>query len=256
MADHRQNHADSFEFAEKMNRLGQKLIAEANVVIGEEGAKDPKVLALLLLLRLMSGFQGVILLIERGMVVEARTLARSCYENMYCLVSLQKFGSEFSARMIGDDLASRKATANWLLQREARLDYAGADAAKKLRETVYEIDANHENIGRHVFEQIAERAEIGDMYMFYRQLSWDAAHPSLQALSRYVLEHQPGTPNELRWGPECDSDEIGKTLDITLPGMFAALVAGSELVGSGTAPPELNALWLEYKARIERTAGV
>src|SRR5258708_130166 len=152
VAEHRAEHAAWFEFSERVNRNGQRLLSEAKITTGDAGTSDPKFLAFLLLIRTLSNFQAVILLVERGMIVEARTLARSCYENMFCLVSLQKFGAEFSQKMLNDELASRKATSNWLLQKEGRLDHAGADAAKRLRETVYEIDAISENIGRHVFE--------------------------------------------------------------------------------------------------------
>ena len=43
----------------------------------------PRILALALLSRTLSNLKGVAILTERGLAVEARTLARCCYENLF-----------------------------------------------------------------------------------------------------------------------------------------------------------------------------
>ena len=55
------------------------------------------------------------------------------------------------------------------------------------------------------------------MYLFYRQLSWDSAHPSIKALDRYTVDET----SEIRWGPETASaQDLADVLNITLPGVF------------------------------------
>jgi hypothetical protein len=79
-------------------------------------------------------------------------------------------------------------------------------------------------------ETIAEKAGIGDMYLFYRVLSGDAAHPSVTALNRYVATDQEGQPSRsLKWGPGSDWDGVAETLNYACHGMIAACVAVTEL---------------------------
>jgi hypothetical protein len=149
ITDHRNQYADFFGLADALNRVGQGVMSEANVTITDQRAADPKLLTLLLLIRTMSNFQGVILLVERGMIVEARTLARSCYENVYCLSALQKDGAGFVKAMLADELYARKAASNWLLQKPERLEFAGAGAAGMLHESLSNIEAASESTARH-----------------------------------------------------------------------------------------------------------
>jgi hypothetical protein len=85
------------------------------------------------------------------------------------------------------------------------------------------------------FEQIAAKVGFADMYVFYRQLSADAAHPSLEALERYIRED-----NSVRWGPNCEQQEIADTLNIAchfLIGACAAIndIAKNDAFGSALA---------------------
>jgi hypothetical protein len=58
---------------------------------------------------------------------------------------------------------------------------------------------------------------MADMYAIYRQLSADAAHPSLEALDRYIREN-----NTIRWGPNCEQKELIETLQFGCHFLIAA----------------------------------
>jgi hypothetical protein len=245
--EYRRKYRDWFDLIYRVNCYGQTIMADAELKVTEKGAADPKLIALLLLVRTLSNYQAVVLLAERGMVVEARTLARSCYENVYCMAALQQDGEAFVKRMVDDDAVSRKKMANALLRRAGALEQAGAGAAERLEGNVANIDARAPDAVRLVLEQAAEKAGVGDLYLFYRQLSWDSAHPTVQALSRYFS----GDRHQLWWGPETKGDEIADTLSITLAAVFGVFTIARDMLLGGSEP-DLETLWREYKELVTR----
>src|SRR5713101_7073425 len=76
---------------------------------------DQTLLAARLLMRGMSAFQGAIVMAERGMTTEARTLARSCFETVFCLGALRK-DPRFVEAFTRDDASRRKKLACALLK--------------------------------------------------------------------------------------------------------------------------------------------
>jgi hypothetical protein len=238
-----------FEIAEELNRIGQSILADAKVTFTSKGPNDPKLLTMLLLIRTLSNFQGVILLAERGMIVEARTLGRCCYENAYVVSALQKDGDEFVKAMLSDEMHVRKGTSRWFLDDPARLEHvAGGEA--QLKKNIENIEAEHRKTVGYKFDQIAERAGIADLYIWYKQLSWDAAHPSLQALGRYFDADEQGGNQTLRWGPDCKQEEVGDTLSLCLSAVFCVWLVCAEQLGAPQGQAAASALWQRFKSLI------
>jgi ABC-type Fe3+/spermidine/putrescine transport system ATPase subunit len=69
---------------------------------------DPKILVLALLSRTLHNLKGVAILTQHRLAVEARVLARCCYENLFMVGGLHAEGVEFAKQMVGDDQAGRK----------------------------------------------------------------------------------------------------------------------------------------------------
>ncbi|HXJ92035.1 MAG TPA: DUF5677 domain-containing protein, partial [Terriglobia bacterium] len=67
----------------RVNALGQRQMHRGVEKAGKLRSLDPVNISTRLFIRTMSNFQGSVLLAERGMVVEAQTLVRSCYENSF-----------------------------------------------------------------------------------------------------------------------------------------------------------------------------
>lgn len=81
IAKHHAEHRASFDLAERLNRLCQRAMLAAEVPDGDLRA----LLILSLFARALSSYQGAVLMVERGMSVEAQTLARSCLESTFYL---------------------------------------------------------------------------------------------------------------------------------------------------------------------------
>jgi hypothetical protein len=108
VSDIRGRHADWFSHAENLNRFAQRIAITQREFSSERGLGDDHVLALLLLYRALNNFQATVLMAERGMIVEARTLARSCLETAIWLAAI-KTDPEHWGGMLKDELASKRA---------------------------------------------------------------------------------------------------------------------------------------------------
>src|SRR5258707_5635714 len=93
--------------ANRLYEKGKAIFDHSNVLESEAGTKDPKVVALALLARTVGNFQAAVLLLDNGHVVEARAMARCCYENLFWIAALTKKGDEFVKAMELDDAANR-----------------------------------------------------------------------------------------------------------------------------------------------------
>ncbi len=83
----RSENADWFVLAEDLNAALMALTKSAMNTV-RTTSWDPKAVAVRLLLRCCSNLQGIILLTERGMAPEARTLVRSLLEGAFGLAAL------------------------------------------------------------------------------------------------------------------------------------------------------------------------
>ena len=244
--EHRKQHAAMFEVADELNRIGQRILGDAKVTVTEKGASDPKLITLLLLIRTLSNFQGAILLAERGMIVEALTLARSCYENAYMLAALKKEGDKFVKDMLAAEMHARKGQSKWMLDDPARLE-AVPGGVEQMKKNIEAINAEGKTAPLD-FKDVAERGGIEDFYIWYKNLSWEAAHPTIQALSRYFGEGEDkGT---VIWGPKVGPKAVGDALSYCLSAVFGAVLICGEELGSQETQVEASALWQRYKALV------
>jgi hypothetical protein len=167
----------------RLYERGKAIFDHSNVLESEAGTKDPKVVALTLLARTMGNFQAAVLLLDNGHVVEARAMARCCYENLFWIAALAKKGEEFVRAMELDDAASRMKRANGLLEwsKEQNQKY---DFSEKLEAFQADMTKKH---GKPITQKgAADGGGVGPAYIIYCELSGDAAHPSATSLSRDV----------------------------------------------------------------------
>jgi hypothetical protein len=88
-------------------------------------------LAVLLLSRTLSNLQGTVHLLSADRVVEARTVARCCFENLFYIAALREDGEQFVREMAKDHEASRKARGEFLMQQTGEMP--DAEWQQKLR---------------------------------------------------------------------------------------------------------------------------
>lgn len=205
--------------------------------LGETDAADLRVVGLALLARTHSNLKGIVLLVGNKRVVEARTLARCCLENAFWVAGLVKDGEKFRRLMLHDEIKHRKKRGEFIFEKQLGLE---AEMEEKLREWM-RSNRHWGNSDALNPQKVAEIGDLAKAYIFYAELSADAAHPSVEALSRYVPEE-----GVLDMEPVVDDEELCQTMRETCMAVISVLVGVNELLGSTEAGKQLEGLAKEY----------
>lgn len=237
-------------FASKLYELGKKLYDDADFVESEFGAADPKVIALTLLCRTMSHVEGTVAMIERGLIVEARTLTRCCYENLIWMDGLAGKGIEFVRQIVGNEYAYKnlrgKVILEWAAKQEARPHFE-----EKLEAYMAEIREKHRNAKPISFKATAASGVLKDSYVVYTQLSSDAAHPSAESLSRYITRTRVSdteTTLNVNALPSPEEEELLQTLEFMCNALLAICVGTNQIIGGLPSGKQLPPMFEEFTA--------
>ncbi|SIN83199.1 hypothetical protein SAMN05443247_00048 [Bradyrhizobium erythrophlei] len=211
----------------------------AEVKITPQGFADPQFLALTLLARTLSNLKGAAILLDARRIIEARTITRCCFENLYWMVGLVEHGPEFVKRMRDDELSHRKATGQALFELDLALD---DDVEDRLREFMRDLNKRG-LVGKTLSPKAvsAFRKDFGKTYVFYSQLSSDSAHPSVTALNRYtVANHLAGPGFDVE--PLVRPDEIIETYEYLAMSCIGVCVGVNQIIGGTKGGERLNSL--------------
>jgi hypothetical protein len=234
---------------EKLGAAGLEIFR--TVPITAKGFSDERVLALALLARCVSNLKGVLLLSRAGRIVEARTIARCCLENFYWTVALSEQGEKFVNQMLLDEMSHRRARGQFIFQSELELDGA---IEGRLREWMK--DANKRFVGAKSLspkDVASVRADFAKTYTFYSQLSSDAAHPSVEALKRYVVPDKDDEGGGIDVEPVVKDKEVAETLEYLCMAFMGVCVGVNQMLGGTPGGNTLSALAYEYTALSNRT---
>jgi uncharacterized protein DUF5677 len=221
-------------FGEKMLGLAIDTVGAVNVTISPLGARDPKIVSLALLCRTISNCRGALIMVREGLVIEARTLARCCYENLIWSAALNERGSEFVTDMLNDDAASRKTLGQVKLKLSSR---AGADSdaedAKILRDLIRQSESKFPDSKKLRVDKTALRGAVELAYATFGQLSLDAAHPTITAIGRHLHSEVDGDTRHLVIDvmPDVQERELLRTIWWSCDALLGATVALNEIVG-------------------------
>ena len=150
-------------------------ILRADVTITDKGFADPNFLALALLIRTISNLKGGMILLDARRIVEARTLARSCLENLYWTVGLYEEGDKFVKQMRDDELRYRKAASQAIFASGATLDDDIDERLRKFMSNVAKMNIRKDTLKPKTVSAI--RKDFERTYMFYAQLSFGRGTP-------------------------------------------------------------------------------
>jgi hypothetical protein len=236
------------EYGDKLLIVSSGVFEQAQFADEDKTLSNPKVIALALLCRTATNFSALKLLLENEFLVEARTMARCCYENLFWIGGLTGKGQEFVEKIVHHNDVNKIKSSRELLQ-----------WAKKQKEPVqFETDLEtflaklkaETPAGSAVdFKSAADAGKVGDAYIIYRVLSTDAAHPSAISLSRHVGSKVDCNTEYLTLiaEPTIGDAELDETLEFGCSALLGVVVGTNNLVGGTTAGKELNALFEEYR---------
>lgn len=168
--------------AQKLMGLGVSMSEQANPDASSGEERLVKLWAIALLCRTTNNFAGVHLLLEDNLIVEARTLVRCCYENLFRMSYLVAKGYDALKVWIGEHNASTKKVGNELLAWQRRQ----VDVLNEADEfDTFMEEVNKRETATSGFAAQADVGGVRDQYITYRMLSADSAHPTMEVLSRH-----------------------------------------------------------------------
>src|SRR5258707_7559912 len=119
-----------YEFADRVEKTAIRMIEALDLPTSER----KQTYAVTLLARTISNFNGVMVLLNNSLVVEARMLMRCCWENVFYLTGIARQGEEFVEEMLAGDLTTRRALGERLFQQ--KLVERGNEAEDRLRQVL------------------------------------------------------------------------------------------------------------------------
>lgn len=245
----RREHGAWFDLISKLNRFAMSVLLREVPKIPEE------LYTATLYARAVSMFQGAILLAERGMAAESRSLVRGCAETAIALGCTRRDKS-FPQKLDDDHDKYRVAMANDLLNLPKGDTNISQEQRADLRRLVSEISAQYQppRPQRINWATASSTAAMTDLYLtVYRQTSSDASHVSLKSLDRHLVSDVNGTLVGFQFSPS-----FGETID-TLSASIAAILHATEakLLGleDSVAIEALLALVREWNALVGASEG-
>jgi hypothetical protein len=241
-----------FQFAHKIFNLSIDVVGDAKLEITQQGARDPKIIALALLSRTITNFKGVTIMLREGLEAEARTLTRCCFENLIYIGALHKDGSAFVELLLNDEAASRRQRGKFLLARSVRM---GKHYEWEPKLTAY-LDEQEKKYPKAKFlrpKEVAEGTIIPDTYVYYSQLSADSAHTSISSLGLHVGREVEDGELFLRLtvAPGPGPERVYETLDSACDALIAVCITANEMVGGTPAGLKLRSAFDEFVAMRE-----
>jgi hypothetical protein len=237
-------------YVERLYDAGLGVLAEADKISVGSSTHDPKVLALALLSRTLNNFMGATAMIDAGLIVEARTLTRSCFENLLWQAELVDKREAFIADMIRDEAASQQSKGRLLLFWDDKVERYGA-CEDNIRQRIAQLGSKFPKAKGIKFSDLGKGNGVADSYMWFKLLSGDAAHPSLTSLGRHLAEEPDGTAL-LTVTPVPSEREVEQTLQFACQALLGVCVATCEIVEVPKAHAALSPCFDEFMKLAKR----
>lgn len=191
------------EVAAMVNRFGMQVLPELKAANNSK----QKLVAATLYGRTLTSFQSAVILSERGMLADARTVVRAATETTIILSALAidpSLVEVFIERFAWHHHKIRRA---WLADPEATAQM-NAVQINDVKQRIAELETDFPNVKLIKRDPIniaklAQNAGVNALYnAIYRATSGDAAHTSIDALNRHVRADINADIQGLHFGPE------------------------------------------------------
>jgi len=236
------------DFAKRLHPIGIQIFGATPIKITGQGSADIRIIGVMLLARTLSNLKAAVALTECGFVVEAKVIARCCFENSYWVGALVKEGDNFRKSMVQHEMKHKRMRAQTIFSTTATTGELKSDMSDKLRQWMRE-HKEYEDSPTLDPKVVCERAG-NESYMFYQHLSWDA-HPSIETLNRYFEPPDATGAPGIDVNPAVRDAEVIEMLNLMCLAVIGAFLGVGELLGQDNTPTREMAA--EYKALTEST---
>jgi hypothetical protein len=188
------------EFAEELNRLGWEMLEDHETPT----TNNQRLIISVLFIRAHQSFQVAIMLIQNGMLADARVVLRGAVEGAIGLNVLAN-DAAFDIQLIEAHLYNQRKAARIVLSTpEYRAGYGPAEIAL-MEATIKDVTEREAAAGREfcdiTWATVAAR-HCPDLYhLLYRTLSNDGTHTNINAIHRFLEFDGSSQLTGLRFGP-------------------------------------------------------
>lgn len=186
-----------------------------------EKSSAEQLMAAALFARATQSFQASILLTERGMLADARTLTRSVVETAIYLGGIALV-DDFVGMMAASNNAHYYGMADGLAGHLEQGDDADQEEAGGLRALLKSVKEGGHRIADIKLRKLARDVGMDPLYeVMYREISGNAAHPSISSAERHIVRNALGDIEKMRFKPEREGLE--KTLSMAITAILGAI---------------------------------
>jgi hypothetical protein len=122
------------DFAKRLRPIGMGILGATPVKVTEQGSADIRIIGLTLLARTLSNLRAAVALTEDGFIVEAKVIARCCFENSYWVGALVKEGERFRTSMVQHEMKHKRMRAQTIFSTTAKTGDLEGRIGDKLRQ--------------------------------------------------------------------------------------------------------------------------
>lgn len=223
---HRSENSEWFELCEDINRFSHSTMFTMTI----HNKHLPEIIAASLYIRAMSNFQGIILMSERGMINEAKSLLRCLIECEFAIVAIDKDKDIVQQFVLEDQLQRRDYLKAYKRNKKSSIPHPkDAPSLKEIDDLLQDIENQIEknNIKKLSKRDLAKKANLVTTYdSAYKVLS-GTIHVNARDLEQYLEINEAGEIKQLLWGP--DVKEIDFILFTAAETMLSILAATSHI---------------------------
>jgi len=211
-------YAAEFAFVHDLNSAAMLMLRNTEIA-------PRKIASAAFLARGLQSYQAALILLERGMLADARNVVRSVVETAITIAGLA-FIQDMPQRLAAANNKHYKAFAMAMLENPALTDLMPLDERDELRQLLTDAEEYMQKPEGLNLEQIANQVGLGRFYnLVYRPLSGDAAHPTVDAMKRHI-ETFEGSKQKLIFKPQ-DTDLV-PTLRFAASALITCFEAAAE----------------------------
>jgi Family of unknown function (DUF5677) len=196
---HRNENEKWFSLSERCSNLGQQVLLSITV----NNNDLQRILVSLWFNRLLSHFQAIVLLMERGMLYESQILLRTLVEVSFSLIAVAE-DPEISREFLKDDKVQQLKALNTFinLPKHLRSPHEQQETAirKLIKDIKFEICSNEYKELK--TEYIAQKAKMTDYYNTIYASLCSTVHSRIRDLESHLLINKDNDIQQLNWGPD------------------------------------------------------
>ena len=187
---------DLYNLAIRINQFAQRILYRLRI-----NNEDPQELLMsTLYIRVLGIYQGTILMVTKGMIIEAKILSRSLLEILYRIGAISK-SKEIAIEFIRQDHITQKKTINKLnmLSENVKDSLKLSKLSEKYAELKDEISAM--DIKERRTQWFAAKAELLDSYNTAYSTFSNAVHSNVRELESYLVLQNKDKVISFKYGP-------------------------------------------------------